>query len=92
VALARFLRERMAPEENAYLGLQNDLDDLETRLTAVTGLAAPGREAIATRLRGLLTSWGEADDPDTDFSGDIDSASTSEIFDFIDNQLGRAAH
>jgi hypothetical protein len=55
----------------------------------------PGREdraAIGARLRAIASQWQDgAPAPAPDASGDLAAASATEILDFIDHQLGRAA-
>jgi acyl carrier protein len=90
-ALAAHLRAQLAPAEAgpADLALAG-LDTLQSRLLAVPG-DDPVRGRITTRLHTLLTRWNEtpgetgpagADDP-------LGTAGAEEIFDFIDQELGR---
>jgi acyl transferase domain-containing protein/acyl carrier protein len=74
-ALAAYLRSEIAPDPTASVLAQ--LDELETVLTA----GEPPDPRIVGRLRALLTTvTGE----------EIASASADEIFDFIDNRLGKS--
>jgi acyl carrier protein len=97
-ALARFLRDRLAPTADPSVALQKELDDLEARLTGAADLDPSRRRAVATRLRGILDRWSQAHESETaeadETAGTEDSlasASTTDLFDFIDNELGRAA-
>ncbi|KAA5834951.1 SDR family NAD(P)-dependent oxidoreductase [Saccharopolyspora hirsuta] len=84
-AVAGYLREQLAPDDDPLPGLRRGLDDWQARL-AGADLEPDGRAAIAVRLRELLTELtGEQTGP-----GELAAASTDELFDFIDNELGRA--
>ncbi|WP_418287552.1 phosphopantetheine-binding protein [Lentzea guizhouensis] len=86
-ALAKLLRERLNPETQAHEVVQSDLDQLE--LSLVAAAASPHRGAITNRLRAILAKWSEEEsEEDTSFA----EASAEDIFDFIDNQLGRATN
>ncbi|MGV9700164.1 phosphopantetheine-binding protein, partial [Streptomyces sp. NPDC003470] len=61
------------------------------------GVLEPGdRTAVAARLRRLLTVWEEETGPDDAGDADavdrIETGTASEIFDFIDKELGRNVH
>ncbi|WP_066370502.1 type I polyketide synthase [Herbidospora mongoliensis] len=88
-ALADHLLARLAPASGARLVL-DELDRLQDALTAVTG-DDPDREAVTARLRTMLGRLTPAPGDDEDLNDRIESASTDEIFDLIDNELGRAA-
>ncbi|MDN3265888.1 KR domain-containing protein [Streptomyces sp. CSDS2] len=100
-ALARFLRDRVAPTADPAVALQKELDALEARLTGAAGLDPSGRRAVATRLRGILDRWSHSHASEThgteetagtaDAEDALTSASATDLFDFIDNELGRAA-
>nr|ALP32043.1 CycC [Streptomyces sp. NCIB 11649] len=101
-ALARWLRDRLVPVSDPAVALQKELDDLEARLTGAADLAPSGRRAVATRLRGILDHWSrsqdseaygtqEASEAEDALESALESASSSDLFDFIDNELGRAA-
>ncbi|MET0493599.1 MAG: acyltransferase domain-containing protein, partial [Actinoplanes sp.] len=66
-----------------------ELDRLETVLARV-GHDDHERAQITARLQAIATRW--QDQPDQDLGRDIGSASAAEIFDFIDNELGRTAN
>ncbi|WP_086666773.1 type I polyketide synthase [Lentzea kentuckyensis] len=86
-AVAEHLRALLAPGDDPLTGLRTGLDEWASRLTG-TELEPDDRSAIADRLRDLLTALtGEQAVP-----GELAAASTDELFDFIDNQLGRATH
>ncbi|MEU3693928.1 SDR family NAD(P)-dependent oxidoreductase [Streptomyces narbonensis] len=97
-ALARWLRDRLVPEPDPAVALQKELDDLEARLTGAADLDPSGRRAVATRLRGILDHWSRSQESETygtqeasEAEDGLESASSSDLFDFIDNELGRAA-
>ncbi|WP_344280622.1 SDR family NAD(P)-dependent oxidoreductase, partial [Actinomadura napierensis] len=89
--LARHLRAQLAPAAvpPSQLLLQQ-LDKVETILTAIAG--EDGAETtVTTRLQALLTRWSDLQkgaDRAT-VTSRIESASTDEIFAFIDQELGR---
>ncbi|GAB3449352.1 hypothetical protein GCM10027436_43840 [Actinophytocola sediminis] len=84
-AVAGYLWEQLMPSTDPLPGLRHGLDVWAGRL-ASADLEPDGRAAIAVRLRELLTALtGQEAVP-----GQLAAASTEEIFDFIDNQLGRA--
>ncbi|WP_255353335.1 type I polyketide synthase [Nocardia sp. NRRL S-836] len=86
-AVAEHLRVLLVPDADPLTGLRTGLDEWATRLTGAE-LEPDDRAAIADRLRDVLTVLtGERAVP-----GELATASTDEIFDFIDNQLGRATH
>ncbi|MFF9587412.1 SDR family NAD(P)-dependent oxidoreductase [Streptomyces achromogenes] len=92
-ALAAHLRDELAPRQvppgERFLG---ELGALETELFAAE-LSPADRAEIHRRLRSLSAKWADAhatDEP-TEVDDHLHSASTSEIFDFIDKELGRAA-
>ncbi|WP_247197408.1 phosphopantetheine-binding protein, partial [Streptomyces sp. GESEQ-35] len=82
--------------------LMAELDRLEAVLATAPaaadgdGAGEPGdRSAVAARLRRLLAVWekdGSDDTGDGDAVDHIEAASASEIFDFIDKELGRNVH
>ncbi|WP_455431427.1 SDR family NAD(P)-dependent oxidoreductase [Saccharothrix variisporea] len=85
-ALADSVLDRLTPAATAPA--LAELDRLEAAL-AVVGHDDDQRDEITARLRGLLARW---DQPADDRARpDFAAASTSELFDFIDNQLGRAS-
>ncbi|MER7411393.1 type I polyketide synthase [Streptomyces cacaoi] len=91
-ALAGHLVARLTGEDGADQGrpLLADLDRLDSALAA----ADPDeltRTAVTNRLLQMLEKWkgSEAEDAGTEVAARIGSASEDEIFDFIDNELGR---
>ncbi|WP_348533726.1 MULTISPECIES: SDR family NAD(P)-dependent oxidoreductase [unclassified Kitasatospora] len=94
MALAEFLlnavmsTEGRAQPQSPVLA---ELDKLETALTAVSDNDGE-RATITLRLQTILSRWMEAPGtPDSsDSASPLDSASTEELLDFIDNELGRA--
>ncbi|WP_244202275.1 phosphopantetheine-binding protein, partial [Streptomyces diastatochromogenes] len=92
-ALTAYLLDTAAPAPAA--GVRSHLDALATSVGALPDDAETRAEAV-TGLRQLLAGLtGDAEAPAAPASGAaadlIASASTDEIFDFIDTQLGRAA-
>jgi acyl carrier protein len=87
-ALAGFLRAELV---SAAPAAGVDLDGLEAVLATVPA-GDPRRHAITLRLRAMLARWD--DDPGraagADVTEQIQAATAVEIFDFIDNELGRA--
>ncbi|WP_053718115.1 type I polyketide synthase [Saccharothrix sp. NRRL B-16348] len=85
-ALAGSLLDRLTPA--ATPRALAELDRLEEALAAI-GHDEDHRDEITVRLHTILTRWNEngGDRARPDFA----EASTSELFDFIDNQLGRAS-
>jgi hypothetical protein len=70
-----------------------ELDGLEAALADAAG-DERARAAVTVRLRSLLSRLGErepAPGEGPDVAESLEAASASEIFDFIDNQLGRSA-
>jgi acyl carrier protein len=92
--LAAYLAQELDPGTAGRDGepapLLAELDRLEELLAA----APPGDAAnsgVALRLQRLMDKWraAEASSGPADVTDQIERASTSEIFDFIDHQLGR---
>jgi acyl carrier protein len=85
-ALARYLNERLFPEDGQDSVL-TELDRLEQLLEA----AGEGeiRSRATARLRVMIRRWAEEAGP-ADVASQLDSASTAEILSFIDRDLGRA--
>ncbi|WIX91747.1 type I polyketide synthase [Amycolatopsis sp. DG1A-15b] len=90
-ALAGYLHAALAPGEPDVPPVLAELDRLEQTLDALpAGAAERGR--ITTRLQALLSKWLSAGEPGEDeaMTDRIETASTDEIFAFIDSELGRA--
>jgi acyl carrier protein len=90
--LAEHLVSELVDEDGAQKGpsLLAELD----RLDAVLAASEPDdvtRAGISIRLRQMLEKWrgAEADTARNDVADRIESASTDEVLDFIDNELGR---
>ncbi|MFE9747849.1 SDR family NAD(P)-dependent oxidoreductase [Saccharothrix saharensis] len=81
-ALTGVLLDRLTPDDTAPV--LAELDRLEATLAEADD---EQRRQVTVRLRTILSRWTEPEPADvrTDFD------STAELFDFIDNQLGRAA-
>ncbi|OMI85556.1 hypothetical protein BSZ07_31665, partial [Streptomyces sp. M1013] len=101
--LSDHLWSRLASRTNdaPAVSLLSELDRLEALLGEAAvddGAAAESgdRTAVAARLRRLLSEWEERTSPEE--AGDVDAAerietgTASEIFDFIDKELGRNVH
>ncbi|MEU4213701.1 phosphopantetheine-binding protein, partial [Streptomyces sp. NPDC026206] len=90
--LAGHLVSQLVGEDSAGEGpsLLAELDRLDSTLAA-TEPDALTRAAVANRLLHMLEKWrgDEAENTGADVTERIESASTDEIFDFIDNELGR---
>ncbi len=103
-ALAEHLRSRLAPDEPeadgtaGHAALLAELDRLEAALLSVgggTGTDDDLRGAVATRIQGLLTTWNQhrpGSAAQQDDTSKIASATSDEIFDFIDKELGRTSN
>ncbi|QFZ20341.1 type I polyketide synthase [Saccharothrix syringae] len=91
-ALTEVLLARVAPAERPVPPALAELDRLEAVLAGI-GHDDDHRDEITVRLRTILSRWNSAaDSPAGDRARpDFASATTSELFDFIDNQLGRVA-
>jgi NADP-dependent 3-hydroxy acid dehydrogenase YdfG/acyl carrier protein len=88
-ALAAHLLETLAPARPAHASLTAELDRLEQVLASTSDDEL--RVMISARLRGMLAKWqGESGDSGT-VAAVLQSPSTSvgDLFDFIDNELGR---
>jgi acyl carrier protein len=80
----------MPAESEAGPSLFGDLDRVEATLTGTEQLDGVTRNSVAARLRRMLAAVTGGDgNGEGDVGGLIESASTDEIFDFIDSQLGR---
>ncbi|WP_344205611.1 SDR family NAD(P)-dependent oxidoreductase, partial [Actinomadura livida] len=91
--LARHLRAQIAPAavSPAQLLLQQ-LDKVETALEAIAAEDGAGTK-VTTRLQALLSRWNDlrkGADPAA-VTSRIESATTDEIFSFIDQELGRSS-
>ncbi|WP_433274721.1 SDR family NAD(P)-dependent oxidoreductase [Actinosynnema sp. CS-041913] len=89
-AVARLVVAHLAPVDEPVPGAVAVLADLERIGTTLAAVAADdgGRDAITARLRQLLAGW-DAPTADDGIAERITTASTSEIFAFIDQELGR---
>ncbi|MFF9091476.1 SDR family NAD(P)-dependent oxidoreductase, partial [Streptomyces sp. NPDC014991] len=92
LALARYLHDRLAPDADAAPAthpLLAELSRLES-LLADTASDDATRAQVATRLRGLLTTWSTANGTEQEAEEDLDftSASDDELFELIDTEFG----
>ncbi|MET9353991.1 SDR family NAD(P)-dependent oxidoreductase [Streptomyces sp. NPDC006617] len=91
VAIAGHIVTALAPEESPHpagaLGLLADLERLEAGLTTVPA-DDETRDAVTQRLRRILARW-DTTPTTTEIADRIGSASTADIFAFIDQELGR---
>ncbi|MFE2922598.1 type I polyketide synthase [Streptomyces goshikiensis] len=96
VALAAHLLTLAAPAAEDTTGaLLAELDRIETSLEALSADAASVRATVSVRLQSLLAKLDETAAPSAAGAGEdpaarLADASAEEIFDFIDNELGRA--
>ncbi|MET9432578.1 SDR family NAD(P)-dependent oxidoreductase [Streptomyces sp. NPDC006551] len=98
--LAAFLLTRLATDTAAQprSTVLAALDELEDVLTAGDGTGIDtDRDEITVRLQTLLSRWLETgatpgDGSDAGPADPLETASTAELLDFIDNELGRAKH
>nr|WP_204038389.1 type I polyketide synthase [Micromonospora qiuiae] len=90
-ALATYLRRRLAPEQTATATALEHLVRLESVLSGIQ----PGSEdegQVGNRLRALLAKWtGARESAEQAVTEKLEAASTAEIFDFIDRELGRTS-
>ncbi|MFI2779946.1 type I polyketide synthase, partial [Streptomyces sp. ALB3] len=93
VAAAGFLRAELRfGSDTTGASLLAELDKLEAA-TAVNEPDSLTRAKVAMRLQAFLAKWSEGttDEADAaDVTGKLESASDDEIFDFINNELGRS--
>jgi acyl carrier protein len=92
VALAGWLRSAITPDLAAPTVAVPVLTELD-RLRSVLSRITPDeneRAKISARLEALLSEWNSANNPTRTDPGEIelDSATDSEVFDFIDKELG----
>jgi acyl carrier protein len=93
-ALTDYLIRQVAPESaSPARSVMTELDKLAGLLSTISR-DAQDRSTITVRLQTILSKWNEAGGPaeGPDLASKIGSASTAEIFDFIDNELGRAVN
>nr|WP_128380660.1 type I polyketide synthase [Streptomyces cavernae] len=98
--MAEFLLSRLAadPAARPPSTVLATLDELEDALTAGDAGDIDGdRDEITVRLQTLLSRWLETgaepgDGAEATSADPLESASTAELLDFIDNELGRAKH
>ncbi|WP_323055340.1 MULTISPECIES: type I polyketide synthase [Streptomyces] len=92
-ALARHLSDELASGTRVTaLSLLSELDRLESALSGVPAEDAD-RAQVTERLRGLLTAWTTARQPDGPARADaaapdLESATADELFDLLDGELG----
>ncbi|RKN08364.1 type I polyketide synthase [Streptomyces radicis] len=87
-ALAEHLRAELAGSLDEAPPLRAELDRLEAVLTARPAGDEDEQAEIAARLRALLLRWQGAADPADDEDDDLDTASDSELFELLDDELG----
>ncbi|MEU2874613.1 SDR family NAD(P)-dependent oxidoreductase, partial [Streptomyces olivoreticuli] len=91
-ALAAHLLTEIAPAGDAAAGAESLLAELARLESAFTTVAADDDEhtAISRRLENLLASWKSlaTNGPRATAVGRLQSASTDEVLDFINNELG----
>jgi acyl transferase domain-containing protein len=90
-ALARHLRAELTPAETEPLAtVLDDLDGLERALLGVARDEASAA-TVRTRLQAMSARFvaPHGDEPERALTGRLETATISEIFDFIDRELGR---
>ncbi|MBT2210871.1 type I polyketide synthase [Actinomadura sp. NEAU-AAG7] len=88
-ALARHIHDELAPDDTGAASAAEDLDRLEERLAGLSD-DERARTAITARLEAMLRRWGTGPAEEAPAEEErIRDASTAEIFDFIDTELGR---
>ncbi|MCP3822929.1 type I polyketide synthase, partial [Streptomyces sp. A3M-1-3] len=92
-ALAAHLNERLAPPDaEVQKPLLSELEKLEALLPGL-GKDDPDRASVSVRLQTLLAKLNETGGSaaaEAELASKLESASTDDIFSFIDNQLGRS--
>ena len=92
-ALAAYVLAAVTPEATADTAVFEQLDQVEEALSATVGTVdADRRTAITARMRGILLKWEQevSEEAEAENADRLSStASVGELFDFIDNQLGR---
>ncbi|WP_425572939.1 type I polyketide synthase [Streptomyces blastmyceticus] len=87
-ATAGFLREQITPEEPAALPpALEELDRLESVLLAVAADDTDTRKKVTTRLHALLSRWNDTGSAEADEDRAVDSATDSELFALLDDEL-----
>jgi candicidin polyketide synthase FscE len=91
-ALSRLLRDELcAGSMAAPVQVPAELDSLETSLLSFSGNDV-ARTVITARLQRIMSMWRDAAPvvESSDVANRIQTATTSEVLEFIDQQLGRA--
>ncbi|MGW0608877.1 SDR family NAD(P)-dependent oxidoreductase, partial [Streptomyces sp. NPDC002640] len=103
-ALAEQLHSLLAPEEpeaedtTGHTALLAELDRLEAALASLGGRTGTDDDlhaTVAARMQNLLTTWNQqrtGSAAQQDDTSRIASATSDEIFDFIDKELGRTSN
>ncbi|MEU9386971.1 phosphopantetheine-binding protein, partial [Streptomyces sp. NPDC048279] len=86
--LEEFRSEDGARDADAIAAVHTGLDDLESALAAAGrgGTDAGQQDAVASRLRALLTGWNDRAEAHSD-ADDLSAASAEEIFGLLDTEL-----
>jgi len=86
--LARFLRyQLLGSAPDPATAVLADIDRLEASLAGLSGTGGDLTAAVS-RLAGLLRRWSEPPRPSAVTQPDLDSATMTEIFDILDDELG----
>jgi KS-AT-KR-ACP domain-containing polyene macrolide polyketide synthase/pimaricinolide synthase PimS2/candicidin polyketide synthase FscD len=88
--LAGHLREQLAPEDDGPASIFDELGRLESALAELDPADASHQD-VTRQLQGILSRWigtRDADRGDEESGIDFESATSSEVFDFLDNELG----
>ncbi|WP_067464458.1 type I polyketide synthase [Nocardia amamiensis] len=81
-ALAQYIRQEIAPVDDAPARLRGEVEALAHDCAAAE-LSAEDRRDLAARLRAVLRELDD-DTPETVLAGDLGTADDSELFEFID--------
>jgi acyl carrier protein len=94
VALSRLLREELCSGPmTTPTSVLAELDNLETALLSISENNG-ARTAITARLQRIMSMWRDAalTEESADLASKIRTATTSEVLEFIDQQLGRGTN
>ncbi|MGB6162267.1 MAG: type I polyketide synthase, partial [Pseudonocardiaceae bacterium] len=93
-ALSQLLRDELCSGPMTTLApVLTDLDSLETALLGISH-SDSARTVITARLQRIMSMWHDSTliEENSDVASRIQTATTSEVLEFIDQQLGRAVN
>jgi rifamycin polyketide synthase module 1/2/3 len=93
-ALSELLRDELCSESTTTLApILTELDSLETALLSISHNDR-ARDVITARLQRIMSMWRDSalTEDKSDVANMIQAATTSEVLEFIDQQLGRAVN